>query len=70
MKDPAVATAMHIRNEIAEADPEALHTWDLDVFFHTKEQLIAHVCRMFMCLGLTQHQASFHPTREINMPQM
>ena len=58
LADPAVATAMQIRDDIADVDPESLATWDWDVFFHTKEQLIAHVCRMFMQLGLTQSQAS------------
>ena len=51
-----MTTAMQIRSDIASIDPDSLDTWDFDVFFFTQEQLVAHVCLMFMRLGLTAYQ--------------
>ena len=54
--DPAAAEAVSLREQILAVDHDLLESWDFDVFFYTREQLIAHVCAMFMRLGLTQHQ--------------
>ncbi|KAK9829381.1 hypothetical protein WJX72_005491 [[Myrmecia] bisecta] len=53
MAGPAALHSMRIRRLIHEVDGGILDSWDFDVFFFTPEQLVAHVCVMFMRLGLT-----------------
>lgn len=42
---------------LKEVDPSIMMSWDFDVFYYTHEQLIAHVCVMFIRLGLTDQAA-------------
>ena len=56
LEEPAVAEALSLRRQILAANWDLLDSWEFDVWFFTGEQLIAHLCLMFMHAGLTQTQ--------------
>ena len=53
-QDSSVAEALLLREQVLAVDVDLLESWDFDVFFYTRDQLIAHLCVMAMRLGFTQ----------------
>ena len=62
LQDSSVAEALLLREQVLAVDVDMLESWDFDVFFYTREQLIAHLCVMAMRLGFTQLEVRASPS--------
>ena len=58
LQDTAVKEALALREQMLAVDVDLLESWDFDVFFYTRQQLVAHLCMMAVRLGLTQAQVN------------
>ena len=52
--EPRIAEALHMRLLISKVTTTAMDVWDFDVWAFSHEELVAHLCQMFMQQGLCQ----------------
>lgn len=56
--DPRVSEALQMRAQISKVEAATMESWQFDVCAFSHEELVAHLCKMFMQQSLCQTRVS------------